>query len=72
MVMTNRFLAEAAAGVNLGTIKILGFPSNPDAISVNGVGFTNYVYDATNRILDMTLNIPLQNDFNILFNYQNP
>ena len=67
--MVQKFNAEAAEGVNLGTIRILGLPSNPDIISVNGIDFTNYDYDSTNQILDMTVNLPLKYDFEILIHY---
>ena len=72
--MLQKFNAEAAEGINLGTIRCLGFPAQPDEISVNGavVDATSYTYDATTQILDLTVNLPLMDDLNILFNYQNP
>ena len=67
MDMTVNFNAAAAEGVNLGTIRILGYPTQPSEISVNGGVIDTYVYDASTQILDVTVNLPLMNEFVILF-----
>ena len=67
--MTQNFNEDAADGVNLGTIKIVGFPNVPVVISINGINFHNFDYTAATQILEMTVNMPLKNDFMILINY---
>lgn len=71
-IMTVQYNRDAAAGINLATIRFLGFPAVPDGISVNGVDTDTYVYDEATQLLLLTLNVPLSDDLNILLNYQNP
>lgn len=61
-----------ADGINLATIKLLGFPTNPFNISVNGEIIDTYVYEETTSILDLTVNVPLSDDLHVGLNYEMP
>ncbi|KAF2364269.1 Galactose mutarotase N-terminal barrel [Trinorchestia longiramus] len=67
LTVTGMFDRTAADGVNLGSVRVLGFPAAPAAVTVNGGDVDTFVYDDASQVLVVTVNLPLNEDLNIVF-----